>query len=153
MLSCSPSPNYSVKILDGDEIRKSFHAHLGFTPDDISQNNRKIAMICKELIYIYNFILVPIISPFRSSRFDAKKNIGKSFVEVYIKSNLKTVIKRDVKGLYTKAIKGEIDNFIGIDPSVPYEPPENPDIVLDTEKETVEESVRKIYSYLINEEM
>ena len=66
---------------------------------------------------------------------------------MYVKSNLKTVINRDVKGLYAKALKGKIDNFIGINPSVPYEPPENPDIVLDTEIETVEESVQKMYNY------
>ena len=138
---------FSVKILDGDEIRNSIHAHLGFSPDDISQNNRRIAIICRELLQNYDFILVPIISPFRTSRFTAKEIIGKSFIEVYVKSNLKTVIKRDVKGLYTKALKGKIDNFIGIDPLVPYEPPENPDIVLDTEIETVEESVQKMYNY------
>ena len=140
--------NYSVKILDGDEIRESVHAHLGFSPKDISENNKKISIICKELLQNYNYILVSIISPFRKLRRNAKKIIGKSFVEVYVKSNLKTLIKRDVKGLYAKALKGEIDNFIGIDPKVPYESPENPDIVLDTEGETVKESVQKLYNYL-----
>ena len=140
--------NYSVKILDGDEIRESVHVHLGFSPKDISENNKKISIICKELLQNYNYILVSIISPFRKLRRNAKKIIGKSFVEVYVKSNLKTLIKRDVKGLYTKALKGEIANFIGIDPMVPYEPPENPDIVLDTERDTVKESVQKLYDYL-----
>ena len=67
---------------------------------------------------------------------------------MYIKSNLKTVISRDVKSLYTRLLKGEIDNFIYIDPIAPYEPPENPDIILDTDKETVEESVQKMQNYL-----
>ena len=96
----------------------------------------------------FNFILVPIISPFKTSRLNAKKIIGESFVEVYIKSNLKTVINRDVKGLYKKALKGEINNFIGISSNVPYEPPENPNIILDTEIETVKESVQKMNTYL-----
>lgn len=142
--------NYSVKILDGDKIRKSIHVNLGFSPDDISKNNKKIAIICKELLHDYDFIIVPIISPFKASRFNAKNIIGKSFVEVYIKSNLKTLIKRDVKGLYAKALKGEIDNFIGIDPIVPYQPPVNPNIILDTENETINESLQKMYEYLIN---
>lgn len=140
--------NYSVKILDGDEIRNSIHVDLGFSHDDISKNNNKIAIICQEILNDYDFIFVPIISPFKHSRYNAKRIIGKSFFEVYIQSDLKHVIKRDVKGLYKKALKGEIDNFIGIDPVVPYEPPENPDIILDTKRELVEESVQKLCSYL-----
>ena len=66
--------NFTVKILDGDEIRESVHVHLGFPPEDISENNKKIAILCKELIQNYNFILVPIISPFRKSRLKAKKS-------------------------------------------------------------------------------
>ena len=106
--------------------------------------------MCKDFLQNYNFILVPIISPFRSSRLYARKVIGRSFIEVYIKSSLTTVIKRDVKGLYNKAQKGKIDCFIGIDPNVPYESPEHPDIVLNTEIETIEESVQKLKSYLDN---
>ena len=70
----------SVKILDGDEIRNSIHAHLGFSPDDISENNKKIAVICRELLQKFNFILVPIISPFKTSRLNAKKIIGESSI-------------------------------------------------------------------------
>ena len=84
--------NYSVKILDGDEIRNSIHVNLGFSHDDISKNNKNIAIICKEIMYDYDFILVPIISPFKNSRYNAEKIIGKSFVEVYIQSDLKIVI-------------------------------------------------------------
>ena len=79
--------NYSVITLDGDEIRNSVHVHLGFSPVDILENNKKIAIICKDLLQNHDFILVPIISPFRKTRLNAKKIIGKSFVEVYIKSN------------------------------------------------------------------
>jgi len=143
--------NFSVRILDGDEIRKSLHAHLGFSPDDISQNNREIAVICKKLLQNYDFILVPIISPFRKSRMKAKEIIGKSFVEVYIKSDLNTVIRRDVKGLYKKALEGRINDFIGIEPNVPYEHPLSPGILLDTKVDTVEESKLKLVRYLENE--
>ena len=141
---------YSIKILDGDEIRSSIHTQLGFSPKDIIINNNRIAVMSNNLLQNYNIIIVPIISPFKSSRLNARKVIGRSFIEVYIKSSLATVIKRDVKGLYNKAQKGNIEHFIGIDPIVPYEPPEHPDIVLNTEMETVKESIRKLYSFLEN---
>ena len=79
------------------------------------------------------------------------KIIGKSFVEVYIKSSLKSVINRDVKGLYKKALKGEIHNFIGVDPLVPYEPPNKPDLILDTETENLSVSINKLLKYLLKE--
>ena len=117
--------NYSVITLDGDEIRNSVHVHLGFSPVDILENNKKIAIICKDLLQNHDFILVPIISPFRKTRLNAKKIIGKSFVEVYIKSSLKTVINRDVKGLYKKALNGKIENLLVLTPWFPTNHPIN----------------------------
>ena len=138
----------TVNIMDGDEIRNSIHSKLSFTPKDIEKNNQLIAQLCKNIINNYNFIVVPIISPFRRSRKAAKGLIGASFTEVYVKTSLQTVVKRDVKGLYKKATDGKIKNFIGIDKKVPYEPPLNPEIIVNTEIESPEESVRKIIEYL-----
>ena len=137
-----------IKILDGDEIRNSIHSDLSFTPDDIEKNNQLIAELCKNNINSYNFLLVPIISPFRRSRSAAKDLIGSGFVEIYIKATIKKVISRDVKGLYKKAIDGKIENFIGIDKKVPYEEPFNPDITINTELEDPRESISKIIKYL-----
>ena len=92
-------------------------------------------------------IFVPIISPFQDTREVAKEIIGQPFIEVYIKSKLSTVINRDVKGLYSKAMKGEIKNFIGIG-QVPFEPPKTPGLTLYTDKETVNQSVQKMLSFL-----
>ena len=140
--------NYKVKILDGDKIRDSIHTNLGFSPSDIELNNQKIAFLCKELMGSFDLVIVPIISPFSRSRKLAREIIGEGFFEIYIKSFLDNVISRDVKGLYKKALAGEIDNFIGIDPNVPYEIPKFPDLTLDTNKEKISESVTKLLKFI-----
>jgi adenylylsulfate kinase len=134
----------SAIILDGDKIRSTIHKNLGFTPDDIKKNNELIAKLCLKYNGKYDYILVPIISPFTASRKKAKELIGKNFIEVYVQASLETVIKRDVKGLYNKALRGEIPNFIGISSGVPYEEPFNPDVVLNTEKEDIDTVVKKM---------
>ncbi len=137
-----------VKILDGDDVRNTLHKHLGFTPQDIKQNNRLIVDLCKRHSKEFDFILVPIISPFRESREYARKELGLDFIEVFIKCSLKECIRRDVKGHYKKALSGEMENFIGISDNVPYEEPKSPEIIANTEKESVEESVEKILKSL-----
>jgi len=143
--------NKKVKIIDGDQIRNSLHKNLSFHPKDIELNNKKIALMCKDLIQNFDFLLVPIISPFRRSRKLASKIIGDYFFEIFINASLNEVQKRDVKGLYKKALNGEIDNFIGIDDAVPYEKPIKPDLILFTEKESVSESVNKLLNLCIME--
>lgn len=138
----------NVKMLDGDVIRGTVHKSLGFTPEDIKENNRLIAQICKENLGRYDYILVPIISPFRESRNFAKKLLSSQFAELYIKASLDTCIKRDVKGLYKKAMEGSIDNFIGVSPRVPYEEPDSPDIIIDTEREDASTGVVKVLEYI-----
>tara|TARA_Y100001970_G_scaffold15871_1_gene17873 strand:+ start:58105 stop:58653 length:549 start_codon:yes stop_codon:yes gene_type:complete len=140
---------YGVKILDGDEIRKEIHFDLGFSKKDIEKNNLKIAELCISLMSAYEIILVPIISPFISVRKKVKKMIGAGFNEIYIDIPLSSAINRDVKGLYKKALKGQIDNFIGIDPSIPYEPPTKPDLVISTDKESISSSVEKLFDYIL----
>lgn len=137
-----------VKILDGDVIRNTIHGHLGFSPEDIKENNFLIAKLCVKYKNEYDVIIVPIISPFIESRQRARRIIGDRFFEVYVKSSLETLIKRDVKGLYKKAQSGELPSFIGVDPITSYEPPSKPDIVVDTETEDVKCSTTKLVEFL-----
>lgn len=104
--------------------------------------------MCLENAKKYDYILVPVISPFKEGRALARNLLDHSFIEIYVNRSLTDCIKRDVKGHYKKALAGEIANFIGISPEVPYESPINPEIILNTEKETPTESVSKIISYL-----
>lgn len=136
----------TFEIFDGDDVRKRLHKHLGFTPEDIKENNRLIVELCKEKLGEVDFILVPIISPFRESRNHARSVFEENFVEIYVKCSYDECKKRDVKGLYKKAEAGEIENFIGL--HVPYEPPENPEIEIDSMNENIEESTKKIVDYL-----
>jgi adenylyl-sulfate kinase len=135
-----------IKILDGDDVREKLNRHLAFTRVDIEENNRIIAELCMENIESYDYIFVPVISPFEYSRKLAREMIGPRFNLVYVKAALAEVINRDVKGLYKKALKGELKNFIGLE--VPYEVPKLYDLVLDTEKESIEESVKKLVSFI-----
>jgi len=137
-----------VRLLDGDVIRKELHTDLSFTPDDIKKNNTLVVELCKKLQSDNDYILVAVISPFEESRKSARERIGNDFIEVYVKSSTETLIRRDVKGLYKRALRGEIENFIGISASVPYEPPQNPDICIDTEKLGCWEAVGIILTYL-----
>ena len=137
-----------VRLLDGDVIRKELHSALGFTPEDIKKNNALVVELCKKLQCDNNYILVALISPFEESRKSARESIGNDLIEVYVKASKEALIQRDVKGLYKKALNGEIENFIGISSSVPYEPPQNPDICIDTEKMSCQEAVESVLVYL-----
>ena len=137
-----------VKILDGDDIRNNTHTELSFTPKDIRINNDLIVKMCAKLREDYDCIIVSIISPFLDSRQKAREEIGNGFIEVFVYASIKTLVNRDVKGLYKKALSGDIDNFIGINPTVPYEPPEKPNIHINTEKLTSLEAIDKILNYL-----
>ena len=139
---------YRVLVLDGDAVRQLSHRHLGFDAPDIIENNRLIAMRCREAGNLYDFVLVPIISPFRLSRAAAKASIGSDFIEVYIHASLNEVMRRDPKGLYKQVSEGKLSGFIGIAPEVPYEPPEHPDIILDTEAGDVNSCARQLTSFL-----
>lgn len=136
-----------VEILDGDAVRETVHKHLGFTAEDIKENNRLIAELAKERMKDFDFILIPIISPFIESRALAKKIIGEDFCEIYVESSHDTRVSRDPKGLYKKVKDGEIKNFIGYG-GAPYEPPKRPDIVVNTDNETLEQSVSHILKFL-----
>ena len=143
--------NYSVKLIDGDDIRQNLHKNLGFTIDDIKTNNQLIAQLCVNNLFKYDAILVPIISPYATSRKEASKEIGDSFNEVYISAKIETVVKRDTKGLYRKAINGQIKNMIGYSSDSIYETPINPDLIIDTECQSVSDSVESFYQFVIKQ--
>lgn len=131
--------------LDGDVVRKSLTRDLGFSKEDRDMNIERVTFVAKLLTR--NGVIVPcaFISPYRAERARAREEIGE-FIEVYVECPVEVCADRDVKGLYAKAYAGEIPNFTGV--SDPYEPPENPEIVVHTANETVEESVGKIIAYL-----
>lgn len=137
----------AVYRLDGDNIRHGLNSDLGFSEEDRNENIRRIAEVAALFKDAGIITLVSFISPYRKMREFAREKIGQnSFIEIYVKANVETCAKRDPKGLYMKAKKGEIEKFTGI--SSPYEEPENPEIIINTEKLSVLESVEYILSYL-----
>ncbi len=137
--------NLPVEILDGDEIRKTLSKDLGFSPEDRKEHNRRVIFVAQILAKNGVTTIVPLISPYRETRANARKEIP-NFVEVWVKASVDECKKRDPKGLYKKALAGEIKNLTGL--QAPYEEPQNAELVLDTEKHTVEESVDLITSTL-----
>lgn len=138
----------SAIILDADDIRSTLNTHLGFSREDIRQNNVLIAHLAKRKSETSEFILVPIISPYREDREKVKSILGNNFIELFVNSPLEKCIQRDVKGLYKKALNGEIKNFIGIAASNPYEPPLSPEIEVNTEINNIVETVILISEHL-----
>ena len=134
-----------VEILDGDVVRTNLSKGLGFSKEDRDINIRRIGFVANLLTRNGAAVICAAISPYRSIR-DENRALIKNFIEVYVKASVETCKQRDVKGLYKKAIAGEIKEFTGV--SDPYEPPENPEVICDTENETVEESAAKIISKL-----
>lgn len=132
-----------VYVLDGDNIRHGLNKDLGFNDDDRKENIRRIGEVAKLFVDAGHVVSTAFISPFREDRDTVRELLGESeFLEVYVKCNLDTCEQRDPKGLYKKARKGEIPNFTGIDS--PYEEPENPEIVVESDSQDVEESVEQL---------
>ena len=121
-----------VLMLDGDDVRRRLHRDLGFNESDIKTNNSLIAELCEKNRRNYDVIFVPIISPFRSSRAAARRRLSPGFFEIYVQASVNIVRKRDVKGLYSMADRGEIINLIGFSPGSIYEPPTDADLALPT---------------------
>jgi len=139
---------YTPFVLDGDNIRAGINRNLTFTADDRIENIRRIAEISKLFLECGIITINCFISPTSEIRDMAKAIIGKEdFIEVFVNAPFEECEKRDVKGLYSKARKGEIPNFTGIDS--PYEAPEHPDIEVLTYPNTIEESVRQILEYIL----
>jgi len=134
-----------VERLDGDIVRRHLTRDLGFSKEDRDKNIERVTFVAKLLTRNGVAVLCSFISPYRDVRADSRAEIG-NFVEVYCKCPLEVLIQRDVKGLYKKALAGEISNFTGV--SDPYEEPLNPEVVCETDKETIGESVAKIIDKL-----
>lgn len=134
-----------VELLDGDVVRTNLSQGLGFSREDRDTNIRRIGFVSELLSRNGVIVVVAAISPYRETREEVKSRIG-NFVEVYVECPVAVLAERDVKGLYKKALAGQVGNFTGI--SDPYEPPLNPDVVVRSDRESVEESVDKIWRKL-----
>ena len=134
-------------VLDGDNIRPGLNKNLGFSPEDRTENIRRIGEVAKLMSDAGLIVFTSFISPYRSDR-DAVRALLREgeFIEVYVSAPLDTCEGRDVKGLYKKARAGQIPEFTGI--SAPYEEPDKPELVVHTDRQTVEESVAQVVGYL-----
>lgn len=138
---------YKANILDGDNVRHGLNSNLGFSPEDRTENIRRIGEVAKLFTAANMINITAFISPYRADRDEARATQGDGdFIEVYVKCSLEECEKRDTKGLYKKARAGEIPEFTGI--SAPYEEPEKAELILDTDKLSVDDSVRKVVEYL-----
>jgi adenylylsulfate kinase len=134
-----------VEVLDGDVVRTNLSKGLGFSKEDRDTNIRRIAFVAQLLTRHGVAVISAAISPYRAVRDEAREMIG-NFVEVYVQCPLEELVRRDVKGLYAKAIRGEIGNFTGV--SDPYEAPEHAEVVVQTDHESVASSVARILAAL-----
>jgi len=138
---------HQAYILDGDNIRHGLNKNLGFSPEDRTENIRRIGEVAKLFTEANIITIAAFVSPYREDRDNVRKLLGRGeFVEIYVKCSLEVCEKRDTKGLYKKARAGEVKDFTGI--SAPYEEPLNPELTIDSSKLSVEESTRDILNYL-----
>jgi len=136
---------HRVEVLDGDEVRTNLSKGLGFSKEDRDTNIRRIGYVCNLLARNGVIAISAAISPYREVR-DEVRRLHQRFVEVFVKCPLDTLVERDVKGLYKKALRGEITNFTGV--SDPYEEPFEPELVVETHRESREESLQRLLERL-----
>lgn len=141
---------YSIFQIDGDKFRKEQKTKNVFTTQEIIENNRRIISYCRSIQDKYDFIIVSVISPFEETRKKAREIFKDKYIEIFLNCSLEALIKRDIKGLYQKALKGEIDNLIGYSEKIPYEAPKNPEIVLATDKKHIQGCCKEVMSHLKN---
>jgi adenylyl-sulfate kinase len=134
-----------VELLDGDVVRTHLSKGLGFSKEDRDTNVRRIGFVSELLSRNGVIALVAAISPYREVREEIRGRIG-NFVEIYVHCPIEVLAKRDVKGLYKKALAGEIPGFTGV--SDPYEPPLRPEVTIDSSREAVDDSVEKVWTKL-----
>lgn len=138
---------FTTYALDGDNTRKGLNSNLGFVSEDRKENIRRIGEVSKLMLDAGLIICASFVSPFKEDRERIKKIIGNTnMLEIYVSTPLEECEKRDVKGLYLKARRGEITHFTGI--SSPYEIPENPDITIDTTNLSIAEAAHIIYKQI-----
>jgi adenylylsulfate kinase len=136
-----------VEILDGDEVRTNLSKGLGFSKEDRDTNIRRIGYVCKLLARNGVIAISAAISPYRAIR-DEVRQAHERFFEVFVKCSLDKLVERDVKGLYAKALRGEIKGFTGV--SDPYEEPLSPELIVESDRESVQESLQKLLLALSN---
>ncbi len=136
---------HRVEVLDGDEVRTNLSKGLGFSKEDRDTNIRRIGYVCKLLARNGVIAISAAISPYREVRDEIRRQ-HERFFEVYVKCPLDTLVERDVKGLYRKALKGEIANFTGV--SDPYEEPFSPELVIESNRETPQQSLERLLQSL-----
>jgi adenylyl-sulfate kinase len=136
-----------VEVLDGDVIRTNLSKGLGYSKEDRDTNIRRIGFVCRLLARNGVVAIVAAVSPYRAARDEVRAQNG-DFVEVYLKCPLEVLRQRDPKGMYARALRGEIPHFTGV--SDPYEEPLHPEVVLETGEETEEESLAKLLVNLVN---
>jgi adenylylsulfate kinase len=135
-----------LEVLDGDVVRENLSKGLGFSKEDRDTNIRRIAFVANLLSRNGVPVITAAISPKREIRDEARQMMDGRFIEIYVKASVEACEERDVKGLYAKARSGEIKEFTGV--SDPYEEPLSPEITVETEKQTPEESARQILDFL-----
>ena len=138
-----------IEVLDGDEVRTNLSKGLGFSKEDRDTNIRRIGYVARLLSRNGVGVIAAAISPYREIRDEVRASVeaeGVKFVEVFVKASLDTLVARDVKGLYKKAIAGEIKQFTGV--SDPYEEPLNPEVLVNSDNETIEQSAATILAKL-----
>ncbi len=137
--------NLPIQRLDGDTVRKTISSDLGFSKSDRNKNIKRLAYVAKMLSDNGVNVISAFVSPYQKMR-DFTRSLCNDFVEVYVKCSLSECEKRDVKGMYVRARKGEIKDFTGIQD--PFEEPRNPELVIDTENKSKEENTKEIIEYL-----
>lgn len=139
---------YSVFQVDGDLFRKETKKENDFSREAIVENNHKIINFCQEIEKNHDFVIVSVISPYKQTREKARQVFGKKYCEIFLDCPIEALIKKDVKGIYKKAMDGQLKNLIGFSENSPYEKPENPDIKIDTSKTDVQSSLKIILDFI-----
>jgi adenylylsulfate kinase len=150
---CKELHNIGIKsyVLDGDNIRHGLNKNLGFSPEDRKENIRRIGEVTKLFVDAGLIAMTAFISPYREDRNNARRLLREDeFIEVFVKCSLTECERRDPKGIYKKAKAGEIKEFTGV--SAPYEEPENPELILETDKMDLQECVGALLEYLVQNE-
>jgi len=140
---------YRVELLDGDWVRRTINPDAGFTPEERRRHLLRVAWIARLLARNGVVVLCSFVSPYRSVRSEVRKIVeeeGIPFIEVYVECSLEECMRRDPKGLYKKALHGEVESFTGI--SDPYEPPERPEVTLNAEHDPPEVNIERLYDYI-----
>jgi adenylylsulfate kinase len=140
------SGKHSV-VLDGDNVRMGLNKNLGFSAEDRTENIRRIGEVSKLFVNAGNFAMTAFISPYRADRDKVREILAPGeFIEIFVEASIETCMQRDPKGLYKKALAGEIKNFTGV--SDPYEAPLKPELVLDSNTKGIEELTDEVIAYL-----